>query len=209
MLRIFFTLLIIFIALLVNESLWHKKKIKNELARKSIHISVAVFAAFWPYYLSYKNIDYIAVAFIIVIMFSRMFGLFQSIKQVKRNTQGDYFFPLGILLLSLVAPQKEIFTVALLCVGLGDGLAALVGQKYGRKNSFKIFSGNKSVAGSLTVFIVSLIILAFVDYFGHMRLELISLIIMPLCVSVVEALSPYGSDDLFIPVTVLIILSVL
>jgi len=123
MLKIFFTLLAIFIALMINEYLWRKKKIKNEVARKSIHISVAVFVAFWPYYLSYLYIEYIAIAFIVVIFISRMFGFFQSIEQVKRNTLGEYFFPLGILVAALMSPQKEIFTIALLCVGLADGLA--------------------------------------------------------------------------------------
>jgi phytol kinase len=209
MLKIFFTLLAIFIALMINEYLWRKKKIKNEVARKSIHISVAVFVAFWPYYLSYLYIEYIAIAFIVVIFISRMFGFFQSIEQVKRNTLGEYFFPLGILVAALMSPQKEIFTIALLCVGLADGLAALVGQKYGRSNRYRIFSGFKSIAGSLTVFIVSLIILVVVDYFGKVGLPLISFIIMPLDVALVEAFAPYGSDDFLIPISVLAILSLL
>jgi len=138
-----------------------------------------------------------------------MFGFFQSIEQVKRNTLGEYFFPLGILVAALMSPQKEIFTIALLCVGLADGLAALVGQKYGRSNRYRIFSGFKSIAGSLTVFIVSLIILVVVDYFGKVGLPLISFIIMPLDVALVEAFAPYGSDDFLIPICVLAILSLL
>ena len=209
MLRIFLTLVAILIALLINESLWHKKKIKNELARKSIHITVAIFAAFWPYYLSYRKIDLIAIAFIVVVLLSRMFNLFESIKQVKRNTLGDYFFPIGILILALIAPQKEIFAIAFLCVGIGDGMAALIGQKYGRKNSIRILGSSKSIAGSLTVFVSSFIILLLAYYFGSINLESISLIIMPVFVTIIEALSPYGSDDLLIPITVLVILRIL
>jgi phytol kinase len=209
MLRIFFTLLAVFIALVVNEYLWRKKIIKNEIARKSIHISVAAFVAFWPYYLSYANIEYIALAFIVVIFISKKYGFFQSIEQVKRNTFGEYFFPLGILLVALFSPQKEIFTVALLCVGIADGLAALIGQKFGRSNRYKIFSGFKSIAGSLTVFIVSLIILLLCDYFGKMNLPIVSFIIMPLDVVLVEAFTPFGSDDLLIPISVLAVLSLL
>lgn len=209
MLRIFLTLVAILIALLINESLWHKKKIKNELARKSIHITVAIFAAFWPYYLSYRKIDLIAIAFIVVVLLSRMFNLFESIKQVKRNTLGDYFFPIGILILALIAPQKEIFAIAFLCVGIGDGMAALIGQKYGRKNSIRILGSHKSIAGSLTVFVSSFIILLLAYYFGSINLESISLIIMPVFVTIIEALSPYGSDDLLIPITVLVILRIL
>jgi phytol kinase len=209
MLRIFYTILAVFIALVINEYLWHKKIIKNEVARKSIHISVAAFVAFWPYYLSYLNIEYIAVAFILVIFVSRKYGFFQSIEQVKRNTFGEYFFPLGILFVALLNPQKEIFTVALLCVGFADGLAALIGQKYGRTNRYKIFSGFKSIAGSLTVFVVSLVILLLVDYFGKMHLPIASFIIMPLDVALVEAFTPFGADDLLIPISVLAILSLL
>jgi dolichol kinase len=209
MLRILLTLIVIFIALIINEILWHKKKIKNEVARKTIHISVAVFAAFWPYYLSYKKIDFIAVAFIIVIIASHFLGLFQSIKQVKRISLGDYFFPIGILIVGLVAPRKEIFTVAMLCVGLSDGFAALIGQKYGRHNRYKTFNGFKSLAGSLTVFVLSLVIVVLVNYFAGMNLPIISLFFMPLGVSIVEAISPFGVDDLLIPITVLLILNAL
>ncbi len=209
MFRIFLTLVVIFIALVVNELLWRKKKIKNEVARKSIHISVAAFVAFWPYYLSYRYIEYIALAFIIVIYISRRFGLFKSIEQVKRNTLGEYFFPLGILVVALFAPQKEIFTTALLCVGFADGLAALVGQKYGRNNRYKIFSGFKSIAGSLTVLVVSLVILLLINYFGHLNLPIISFVLMPLDVALVEAFAPYGSDDFLIPLSVLVILRLL
>ena len=209
MFRIFFTLVAIFIALMINEFLWRKHKIKNEVSRKTIHISVAVFVAFWPYYLSYLYIEYIAIALIIVILISRRFGLFQSIEQVKRNTLGELFFPLGILIAALLSPQKEIFTIAILCVGLGDGLAALVGQKYGHSNRYRIFKGFKSIAGSLTVFLVSLVVLILTNYFGHMHLALVSFIILPLDVALVEAFAPLGSDDFLIPITALAILSLL
>jgi phytol kinase len=209
MLRIFLTLLTILIALLINEILWKKKKIKDEVARKTIHISVAVFSAFWPYYLSYRNIDFIAVAFIFVIIISHFLGLFPSIKQVNRITLGDYFFPIGILIVALVAPQKEIFTVAMLCVGFGDGFAALVGQRFGHHNRYQTFNGYKSVAGSLTVFITSLLVLLLTNYFGHMNLSITRLIFMPLVVTIVEAIAPFGSDDLLIPLTALLILNTL
>jgi len=209
MLRIFLTLLAIFIALIINEFLWRKHKIKNEIARKTIHISVAVFVAFWPYYLSYLSIEYIAIAFIVVILISRKYQLFQSIEDVRRSTLGELFFPLGILASALMSPQKEIFTIAMLCVGLADGLAALVGQKYGRTNRYRIFKGFKSIAGSATVFIVSLVVLILINHFGSMHLAIIDFVIMPVDIAFVEAFAPIGSDDFLIPVTVLAILSLL
>jgi dolichol kinase len=209
MLRIFLTLVAIFIALVINEILWHKKIIKNEAARKTIHISVAAFVAFWPYYLSYSDILLISIAFMAVIYISRKLGLFRSIEQVKRNTLGEYFFPLGIFVLALFTPDKQIFTIALLCVGFADGLAALVGQRYGRSNRYKIFHGFKSIAGSSTVLIVSLAILILTNYFAKLHLPLISFLLMPLDVALVEAFAPYGSDDFLIPVSVMIVLNLL
>lgn len=209
MLRIFLTLVAIFIILVLNEFLWHQKIIKNEVARKSVHISVAGFVAFWPYYLSYPNILLISIAFMFVIYVSRKFGIFKSIEQVKRSTFGEYFFPMGIFVLALFAPQKEIFTVALLCVGFADGLAALVGQRFGRKNKFKAFGGYKSVAGSSTVFIVSLAILVLANAIRNIHLPLAAYLLMPLDVAIIEALSPLGSDDFFIPVSVMIVLNLL
>src|ERR1039458_3993855 len=134
MLKIGLTLFAIFLLLLTNELLWHKKILKHEASRKLVHIVVAVFVSIWPYYLSYSTISYISISFLIVVLVSRKLKIFKSIADVNRKTYGDIFFALGILAVSIFSPEKAIFTVAILCVGLSDGLAAIVGLKYGKSN---------------------------------------------------------------------------
>jgi dolichol kinase len=198
---------------------------------------VAIFVAFWPYYLSYNYIKVMALAFIIVILISwklkefktlKQFKnhkldyifmplgflivkiinpTFKSINQVRRPTLGDLFFPLGILIISILDPTKTIFTIAILCVGLADGLAALIGQRYGKGNIYKIFNTRKSIAGSSTVFIVTLLILIVVNVFSNMHLSILTFIYIPLDVAIVEAIAAFGSDDMLIPITVVLILS--
>jgi hypothetical protein len=46
-----------------------------------------------------------------------------------------------------------------------------------------------------------------VNFFGNMHLPLLSFIVMPLDVAIVEAFSVVGADDLLIPLTVLAILN--
>ncbi|HUC95984.1 MAG TPA: hypothetical protein VMR76_03465 [Candidatus Saccharimonadia bacterium] len=209
MLNVGLTLLAIFLLLSVNELLWRKKIFRHEVSRKLIHIIVAVFVSFWPYYLSYKTIGLIAIAFLIVVILSRQFKIFMSINDVSRTSYGDIFFALGILALAIFAPAKAIFTIALLCVGLSDGLAAIIGVKYGRNNRYKIFHNFKSMTGTITVAITTFVILILVNYFRSMHLPINTLIIVPLVVALVESVSVLGTDNFFIPISVLVMISLL
>ncbi len=209
MLSIFLSLVAIFILLVISEMLWRHKKLSDEMTRKIVHISVAVFVAFWPYYMSYHWIQFLAIAFLAVIIFSRYMHIFKGILHVKRKTYGDMFFPLSILILAILQPNKLVFTIALLNIGLSDGIAALVGQKYGKKNKYKIFGQTKSVAGTLAfIFISYLIIIAAKLFHPHLDVGLtwLNMLIIPPILAFVENVSVYGADDLTIPLVLLVIL---
>jgi dolichol kinase len=94
----------------------------------------------------------------------------------------------------------------MLCVGFADGFAALIGQKFGKGNRFKIFNSTKSIAGSTTVFVTSLLIVILVNHFAQMHLPFFAFLILPLDIAFVEAFSVLGSDDLLVPITAVAVL---
>ena len=194
MLNIIFSLAAIFILLVVTEGLWRRRKLGDEMTRKAVHISVAVFVAFWPYYMTYSQIKLLALAFLVVIIISRYFHIFKGMMNVKRKTLGDLFFPLSILILAILEPQHILFTIALLNVGLADGIAALVGKKYGKKNTYKVFGQAKSIAGSVSFVLVSFIIIVLAKHFTNENvagLTWLNVFIVPIVLSVVENISVY------------------
>lgn len=83
----------------------------------------------------------------------------------------------------------------------GDGIAALVGQKWG-KHPYSILGNNKTWEGSLamtlTCYGVSTIVLGFA-YDWQWSVALVS---FPIAVvaTILEAISPSGSDNLSVPI---------
>ncbi len=204
------SVLIVFIILLVSEVLWKLGRLKGELARKFIHIFVGVFVAFWPFYMEFKWIRLISLAFLGVIYISRELKLFHAIEDVKRKTWGDMFFAIGIGLCAVLAPTPWIFTAAILHLSLADGLAAIVGERFGAQNRYKIFGQVKSVAGTLSYWLISLGIMTFTvgaGLIGFNQMVWLLILGLPVSAALLENVSPRGTDNIIVPLFVTITLS--
>jgi phytol kinase len=199
MLKAAFSLVLIFIVLVLAEYLFRGHKIKNEDSRKLIHIFVASFVHY---------IELISLAFFVVIVLSRYLKVFQSIHKVGRKSMGDILFPISILISALLAPSRLVFVVVMLNIGLADGLAAIVGVRLGKHTKKAKFGHTKSFAGSLTFFIVALAILLFIKVFpihlNHLGWPMVA--ILPLATALIENLSGYGSDNITVPLAILVAL---
>jgi dolichol kinase len=118
---------------------------------------------------------------------------------IKRKSVGDIVGPLAILAVTFVEPSRLLFVLVILHTGLADGLAALVGTRYGKKNRFKVFGTDKSVAGSLTFFMSSLVILATAIVLTQDGLLTTPfLVIVPFVTTFAELIGSYGLDNVFI-----------
>jgi phytol kinase len=105
----------------------------RELIRKLAHMSSALFAAGLPLVLRFDEIALLGIFFAGLMATSQRVGIFTAIHGVSRRTYGETLFPLGIAVLALVSPSRLPFAYGVLVLGLGDGLAALVGERYGRR----------------------------------------------------------------------------
>lgn len=197
--------------LVIVEVLWQHKQLPPEWSRKIVHMSVGVFVAFWPWVLEWWQIRVIALAFIVVILISKQFKVFRAIHDVKRNTVGEIGFAMAILLSSYLALTPWQFSMAILIMAVADGLAALVGVRYLQRKGqrYTIFGCNKTWAGSLTFFLVtSLIIFAMHTYFvtgPNTDLLLAAIIPMALILTVLEAVSAYGIDNISVPLAAILL----
>ena len=80
-------------------------------------------------------------------------------------------------------------------------------MNFGRSNSYKVFGSTKSIAGSATVFVVSLSILVIKTTVAHAHISYGVLIFASLVATAVENVAIYGLDNLFLPIVVAVILS--
>ena len=212
MLRVVLTLGIVFGLLVLNEFLWRKMKLRGEASRKFLHIIIGTYGAFWPFYLTYNQITFIAFGAVAFIVLLHKLHLFRSFYSVKRKSWGDLIAPATIGILATLEPTKLVFTAAVLHIALADGLAALIGTKYGANNSYKVLWNRKSIVGTLTFMIISFNILVWVFVRGEVEFTPITLpilLLIPFVTAYIENIAPWGSDNFFVPLAVVALLGAL
>jgi phytol kinase len=189
------------------EYLSRRNKYPPEISRKFIHISGGTVAAFTPWFLSWHQIETVAAALFVILLVSRFFHVFRAINSVTRASLGDLLFALSIFVIAIIANDRLIFAVAILHMGLADGLTAVVGSSYGNKTAYKVLGRRKSLIGSGTFYICSLLILTWYLLVGHIGGNWVMLIWLPLVATGLEAIGLDGTDNLIIPVVIALILN--
>ena len=192
--------------LVAAEYLSRAKQIHAELTRKLVHVSVGTFVAFWPFFLSWREIQLLSLAFFAVVCISIKFNIFSSIHAVKRSITGELLFAIVIGLLALISTDKWVFMVAMLHLSLADGLAAVVGLGWGEKSSYKVFGRTKSIAGSLAFLIASICIMAAYAIFAHPNINPLTYVWLPLLATATENLAVQGTDNLVMPMVIALVL---
>lgn len=184
-------------------------KIKGENARKLLHISVALYAATWAFYLSQSTIALISLILVAVVVFAQKYTFLHSFKSVKRITYGEIWFPLGIGVSAILFVNPAIYAIAVLHMGMADGLAAVVGVGMGNNaKKFRIYKQTKSIAGTLvfiaTSFVIYLgywLVFASVPVFENSITNAVAISLSSaIFVAATELVSPKGSDNILVPI---------
>jgi phytol kinase len=175
--------------------------------RKVVHILAGLFSAALVFEMSFAQIVFLGVFFSAAMLFSKKINLFSSIHQVKRPTYGEVFFPLSIAIVALIFPVKILYLYGVLVLSISDGLAGLVGQRFGKK-TYRI-SSKKSYAGSFAFFISAVLIgLALLPLFGLVFLKsFIASLVLAALLTIAEGALPLGLDNLILPPLAALLLS--
>lgn len=200
----------IFVLLLLADWLAAKKILKGEFHRKFLHIAAGSFIAFWPWLISWRWIQLIGLAMLVVMAANRRFGILKYHGHVRRVTYGDAFFALAIFVSALATTNKSFFAVAILEVALADGLAAIAGMADGKGWEYKVFGYKKTVIGSMVFWLASVEILTAGllgahDVFSFQAYYYL-LLLLPPVLTVMEGLSIYGIDNLLLPLVTIFVL---
>jgi phytol kinase len=198
---------VVFLILVFAEYLSRYKAIHSELTRKLVHVLVGTFVAFWPFFLSWRQIQVISIGFLVVVGVSIKLDIFRSVHAVKRNSSGELLFAIVIGLLAFITTSEWVFMAAMLHLSLGDGLAAIVGLLWGDDNKYRIFGHTKTVAGSLAFFFTSLIIMVCYAAFSGASYSATTLVWLPVAATAAENVAVQGVDNLVIPLLVALVLT--
>lgn len=182
-----------------------RKLISNEAARKLVHFAHALVIVGWPIYAGYWLVILGELLFVGAVLAAQEYKIFTELRQIDRKTWGEFFFPAGVICIALIAPPIWIFVIAVLLLGLADGAAAIIGKRF-KSHSYKVFGHKKSVAGTLAFFTVAVVVvlavLVAIPDSVPTKQFLLAVVGVPLLTAFTENVSPYGSDNLTIPLVV-------
>lgn len=182
-------------------TLFQKKGIlKDEGARKFIHIGVS---NWWILaMLFFDNVWYAIIppiTFIILNYISYKMNLIKSMERGGNGNLGTVYFPISLLILVIISfgilDKPEIGAIGILILGYGDGFAAVIGQKYGKRE----LKYNKSLEGSLAMLLFSFVVAFTIIFIYHGSKAFYLAPIMALLATMIELYTPKGLDNLSVP----------
>lgn len=201
------TILAVLIVLLASELWWRSQNVHDEFSRKFVHITVGSFVAFWPFYLSWGEIQLLSVAFFIAVALSKYLNVFRAIHSVQRPTWGELFFAIAVGAIAVITHDKYIYAAALLQMSLADGFAAVVGTRFGKLHQYYVFGHAKSLVGTATFWIISLAILTVYAMQPGVVISPLQVLSISVAATIIENIGIRGFDNLLAPVLVAVLLN--
>jgi len=206
-------LLGLLVLLIIAEFIGKKKLLKGEYHRKFLHISAGSFIASWPWLISWRWIQVISAIMAVGMLANHYFAFLNYRGKIGRATYGDILYAVAIFLAATVTHNKVFFALAVLEVAIADGLAAVTGNIYGKYWSYKVFGHKKTVIGSMVFWIATVCIFGAGILPAHDLIPLqnyfLILLLVPPVFTLVENVSLFGLDNLFIALLTIAVLSVL
>ena len=146
------------------------------------------------------------ILFVIFNTLNVIYNFIPAINTKRRDSnKGPIYYALAVFILTAATIHTPSFHIVggigLLVMAYGDGFAALIGQKYGT-HTYTIFKGHKTFEGSFTMLVVSMIVITTYQYLQLGTVDFIQVFLLSLVATLVEAISPFGIDNLFIPILV-------
>jgi phytol kinase len=179
------------------------KIVDSEVIRKVVHIGAGnvILFAWWLKIPATVGIG-ASVLFSAITLLSYRFPLLPGIDSVGRKSLGTFFYAvsIGVLVACFWQTNPHFAVLGILIMTWGDGLAALIGQRWG-KHAYKLGGMQKSWEGSLVMLLASWLVssLILLSVYGTgWQSWLIALSVAVVATSL-EAFSKLGIDNLTVP----------
>jgi dolichol kinase len=170
-----------------------------ETTRRLVHVIGAGTTALFPLYLDLSEVIALAVAFAGFLGWTYIRGSLRSVHAVARPTLGAVVFPIGLGVAAIaVWSHPAAFSYAALVLALADPAASVVGRRM-TGSSWPVPGGRKSALGSVTFFIVAVVLgVIFAALAGSG--VILTAVGAAAVITAVEATLGFGLDNLLIPV---------
>ena len=205
----------VYIALVIFGAKLFEKKGK-EASRKFIHIMLG---NWWIIAMIFFNnvwfASFVPATFVIINYLSYKKDIIKVMEIDEQDGLGTVYYAISLLILAIMSfgiyKNPVLGLIPTFVMAYGDGLAAIIGKKL-KSQRYKLGDTKKSFAGSLTMFLISLILIGGYLWFANTEIfwtsthwPLIS-IMMAFCITAIEAISGKGMDNITVPISTLLLL---
>jgi phytol kinase len=190
--------------------------VSSEFIRKFIHIAVTNWWFIMVTYLTNIWALLLGPIFFIIVNSLATFldwAKFFGMTERTRNF-GLIYFPISLMILALLMHAgilpAHIAGMSFFVMGYGDGLAGVIGRKFG-KQIIKGVTGTKTYVGSATMFLVSVCVITLFSigyslFWIESRAGWVLIVVSAAMATLFEALTPWGLDNVTVPIGTAIVL---
>jgi phytol kinase len=193
------------IVLLVAEGLYRFAHADSEIARKVVHIGAGnvILLAWWLNIPAWVGIAAAIVASGVTLT-SYFVPILSSINEIGRKSLGTFFYAVSVGILMAwfwTIHQPRFAVLGILTMTWGDGLAGLVGQRWGQ-HRYQLWGMRKSWEGSMTMVLISFIVSSMIllATIGNSWQIWVIAATVAVCAAGLEAFSKLGIDNLTVPI---------
>jgi len=199
-----FTIVLLYLFSIFLISIVFKKFNENskEIVRKIIHIGIGPLIPIAQFLKIDQNSALIFTGIVSLIVFINYnYKLFPTIEDVDRESYGTLFYCLSLFILIWLFWDKDPYALiaGFLIMAFGDGLAGLVGKSFNSK-SWIFYKQKKSLFGTMTMFLTSLIVVFSIGYAQHNSLNL-NYFTIAFFATLLEQFSVFGIDNFIVPIS--------
>ena len=202
MIRFTIILLYIFSIFLISTIFKKFNSDSKEIVRKIIHIGIGPLIPLAQFLEIDQNAALIFTGIVTLMVFINYnYKLFPTIEDVERKSYGTLFYCLSLFILIYLFWDKNPYSLitGFFIMTFGDGLAGLIGKNFDSK-SWIFFKQKKSLFGTLTMFLTSLIIVCSIGYSQENSINL-NYITLAFIATLLEQFSVLGIDNLIVPIS--------
>lgn len=201
-----------FLALLAIAEAWSRLgNGKPEWTRKLVHVCGGLACLLFPFVMTSPwTVLLFAASITVILVAGAETRWLQSLHRVKRRSRGSEYFPISVFLVFILSQERPwLYVASMLVLTVADAFAALIGMRYG-KIRYEVEEETKSLEGSLAFGMIA---------FAAIAIPLVTMTDLPLSVCLLsallvaavvtgfEAVCLTGTDNLFVPIGVCVILS--
>jgi len=199
----FFVILIYIFSVFLFSIIFKKfNKNSNEIIRKIVHIGIGPLIPIAQFLKIDQNSALIFTGIVSLMVFiNYTYKLLPTIEDVERKSYGTLFYCLSLFTLIYLFWDKDPYALisGFFIMTFGDGLAGLIGKSF-NSNSWIFFKQKKSLLGTLTMFLTSLIVVCSLGYTQQNNFSF-NYFTIALFATALEQLSVYGIDNLIVPIS--------